>query len=222
MARKRKNAAGAGRPAKGDFTNLASVLSVRMPADMRAQLEASAAQRNKGKGWSLTQEMLHRLQRSFDRERDERRDPAVRALCYLLAELIEFVKATADTPEPNAWWSDPYAFRVIELAFAKFLAAEKPAGEVRAPAVGARGYAGLFIDADKATPEAMAPEPMAHAAANAVWSWKKRAEKEVELSDQEVIIAGGKRIFSSEQEDQHYGMAQASRALLRSKKGEQS
>jgi hypothetical protein len=131
MVRKPKRAPGAGRPPKGDFADLASVLSVRMPADMRAQLEASAAQRKNGKGWSLTQEMLHRLQLSFDRERDERRDPASRALCYLLAEVISAV--ARNNVEPGQWRADPFAFRAIKLAFTQIHDALEPKGKIRSP-----------------------------------------------------------------------------------------
>jgi len=131
MVRKPKRQSGAGRPSKGDFTKLASVLSVRMPADMRAKLETAAARRHNGEGWSLTQEMLHRLQRSFDRERDERRDPASRSLCYLLAEVVSAV--AGNTAEPGQWRFDPFAFRAIKLAFTQILEALEPKGEIRAP-----------------------------------------------------------------------------------------
>jgi hypothetical protein len=126
----RRRAAGGGRKPRGEFSRLASTLSIRMPADMRARLEASAARRQNGNGWVLTQEILHRLQRSFDREREEQRDPASRALCYLLAQVI----ATAATSvRPRDWRSDPFAFRAIKLAFAQILDALEPPGEIRAP-----------------------------------------------------------------------------------------
>jgi hypothetical protein len=127
MARKR--APGAGKKPRGEYAGLAATLSIRMPADMRAGLERSAAKRRQG-GWSLTQEILWRLQRSFDRERDERRDPASRALCYLLAEVISAV--APNTAGPN-WRSDPFAFRAIKLAFGQILDALEPKGEIRTP-----------------------------------------------------------------------------------------
>jgi hypothetical protein len=118
-----------------------------MPPDLREQLELSAAHRNGG-GWTLTQELLHRLQRSLDRERDEKRDPAARALCYLLAEIISFVAVTkppfgglvtnpldGDTkffPNSN-WRSDPFTFHAIRLAFDLILDALQPPGEMRPP-----------------------------------------------------------------------------------------
>jgi hypothetical protein len=101
-----------------------------MPADMKAQLTAAAALRRQGRGWSLTQELLFRLQRTFDRERDERRDPAARALCYLLAEVIATV---AFNVRPRHWRSDPFAFRTMRLAFNNILDALEPPGEIQAP-----------------------------------------------------------------------------------------
>jgi len=121
-------------------------LTVRMPDDLRKQLERSVARRKNGHGWTLTDELVHRLQRSFNRERDERRDPAARALCYLLAEVISFVNAERNDPTelvirdgnaefvPNSGWrSDPFYFRAIRLAFDLILNALQPPGEMRPP-----------------------------------------------------------------------------------------
>jgi hypothetical protein len=124
-----------------------------MPPDLRKQLESSAADRNGG-GWTLTQELLHRLQRSLDRERDEKRDPAARALCYLLAEIISFVavetghggelvtnRVTGDAkiiPNSN-WRSDPFTFHAVRLAFDLILDALQPAGEMQPPGNPNRG-----------------------------------------------------------------------------------
>jgi hypothetical protein len=95
---------------------------------MRKQLEASAARRPGG--WSLTQEILFRVKRSFDRERDERRDPASRALCYLLAEIIAVI---APNTVGDEWRSNPFAFRSVKLAFNKILDGLEPPGEIKLP-----------------------------------------------------------------------------------------
>jgi hypothetical protein len=125
----RKRAPGGGRKSAGEFSDLSDTLSIRMPADMRAQLVASAGRRPGG-GWSLTQELLHRVQRTFDRERDARRDPAARALCYLLAEVITSV---AFNVRPRDWRSDRFAFQTVRLAFNYLLDTLEPPGEIRAP-----------------------------------------------------------------------------------------
>jgi hypothetical protein len=128
MARKR--APGGGTKPRGEYAGLSTTLSLRMPADLRAQLERSAAKRRRGEGWSLTQEILRRLHRSLERERDERRDPPSRALCYLLAEVISAV--ASNTVGPN-WRSHPWSFRAIKQAFGQVLDALEPTGEIRAP-----------------------------------------------------------------------------------------
>jgi hypothetical protein len=97
---------------------------------MRKKLEASSAQ----KGRSLTQEMLSRLNRSFDRERDEQRDPALGALCYLLAKVVEIASDNAwVAPGSNKrdWIYDPFVFRATKLAFSKLLDMLEPKGEIR-------------------------------------------------------------------------------------------
>jgi hypothetical protein len=163
MAKKR--APGGGRKPKGEFSQLAATLSIRMPADMRAKLGASAARRRNGKGWVLTQEILYRLQHSFDRERDEQRDPASRALCYLLAQVIATVAANV---RPREWRSDPFAFRTMKLAFGQILDALEPKGEIRPPSrVEDKGdpFAGIDIWAVSGTGQFMiggsTPEEMA-------------------------------------------------------------
>src|SRR5262249_4352217 len=140
----RKRAVGGGR--KPSPLTPRAQLTVRMPEDLRKQLELSAARRKNGHGWTLTDELVHRLQRSFERERIENRDPAARALGYLLAEVISFVNSTRHDPTelvirdgdaefvPNSGWrSDPFYFRAIRLAFDLILDALQPTGEIRPP-----------------------------------------------------------------------------------------
>jgi len=130
MKQKRKRAPGGGRKPSGPFAKNDAQLTIRMPADMRKQLELAAARRLDGRGWKLTQEMLHRLQRSFDRERDEQRDPPNRALAYLLSEVVRLYVAVTGITQ---WRSDLFSFRTIKLAFASVLDALEPAGEMRPP-----------------------------------------------------------------------------------------
>jgi|HubBroStandDraft_3_1064219.scaffolds.fasta_scaffold406463_1 hypothetical protein len=122
MARKR--APGGGR--KPSPSTPRAQLTVRMPDDMRAQLGGAAQKR----GWTLTDELMWRLRNSFNRERDEKRDPPSRALCYLLAQTI----ATASyNVRDRDWRSDPFTFRTIKLAFDEIMDALAPRGEIRPP-----------------------------------------------------------------------------------------
>jgi hypothetical protein len=126
----RKRAAGGGRKPKGDFHKVSSSFSIRMPAEMRAELKAAAGKNDRAEG----QELLRRLQDSFHRDRDKSRDPASRALCYLLAELIELVSLNSfENPKKSEWRNNPFAFRVIKLAFTQILKSLEPKGEIQPP-----------------------------------------------------------------------------------------
>ena len=84
---KRKRKPGAGRKPSGPYANSSTQLTVRMPEDLRHQLEKSATK----KGWSLTQELLWRLNSSYKKQREResvRGHPVVRALGFLISELI--------------------------------------------------------------------------------------------------------------------------------------
>jgi hypothetical protein len=127
----RKRAPGAGRKPQGDFSELTSPLSVRMPGEMRRQLEAVAL----AKGRSVGQEVLRRIQETFRNDRDRARDPAMQALSFLIAQLAaEVAGFTDDKGQPAFdWRTNPFFFRAFKLAIAKVLDALEPAGEIRPP-----------------------------------------------------------------------------------------
>ena len=129
---KRQRAPGGGRRPKGEFSELTSPLSFRMPASMRKDLEA--ARRKSGR--STTQEMLTRLQYSFNEDRRKARDPALQAVCYLISEAAEGTANPAPARVKNLrplWRSNPFLFRAFKLAVAKLLDALEPAGEIKPP-----------------------------------------------------------------------------------------
>src|SRR5580704_12518093 len=121
MARKR--APGGGRKPKGEFSRLTSTLSIRMPADMRSRLEASAARHRNGDGWALTQEILHRLQQSFDHEWQT---PApTLALAYLVSRLADDCSVNTGNKK-YLWHKDSFAFEALEQALAMLLKVLRP------------------------------------------------------------------------------------------------
>jgi hypothetical protein len=123
---KQKRAKGGGRKPRGPFAHNTAQLTIRMPADMRTSLEAAAEKR----GWNITQELLWRLRRSLNKDwEDDRRFPAVRALCFLIAELAEQVGLAL----PSDWHRDPFQFRAFRLGVAELLEALEPAGAMRSP-----------------------------------------------------------------------------------------
>jgi hypothetical protein len=99
-----------------------------MPEDLRSRLEAAVAQRQKRKPkWNLTEEVMVRLSLSFSREREERRDPAVRALCYLISQIADISSCLAHV-RGRTWIDDAFMFRTFKLAVAKVLDALEPSG----------------------------------------------------------------------------------------------
>jgi hypothetical protein len=94
---------------------------------MRVQLEAAARKR----GWTITDELVRRLRNSFNRERDEARDPAARAFCFLFSELARRICVYRER-RPN-WHFDPWLFQTFKLAIPKLLDHFRPAGEMRLP-----------------------------------------------------------------------------------------
>jgi hypothetical protein len=126
MKPKRKRVPGGGRKPSGPFKQSAAQLTVRMPDDMRAQLDAAA----KKKGWSLSQELLWRLRVSFEKENyADHRDPATRALCFLIAETAQRVRLGI----PVQWHLNPFLFRAFKLGVAALLDALAPTGEAKSP-----------------------------------------------------------------------------------------
>jgi hypothetical protein len=194
-----------GRKAQGDFSQLASTLSVRMPDDMRAQLEAAAKQRHR----SLTQEMLSRLRRSFDRERDEKRDRASRGLCYLLAETIYMIEANAHAgAEPEGWRSDPFVFRTVRLTFDKVLGRLQPPGEIRRPDLAdtAIGGGSFVVGGDT-------PEQMSEIAADVMMMMLQGVLREFAKVAASPEGRAANMVIPSGQRDREYGMGQAAEDL---------
>jgi hypothetical protein len=106
-----------------------------MPDDLRARLETAVAQRLERKPslkWNLTEEVLARLGWSFRKEREERRDPTVRALCYLVSQLADVSSSFAHV-RGQTWVDDPFMFRTFKLAVAKVLDALEPSGQAKSP-----------------------------------------------------------------------------------------
>jgi hypothetical protein len=128
---KRKRAPGGGRKPTGPFAKNAAQLTIRMPTDMRAELEAAAEQ----SGWKLTQEVLTRLRRSLlDEQQRERADPGLRALTHLVSEVGKRVGRKPGSPNAvPEWHRNPFLFAAFKVAVGKVLDALVPAGEIGPP-----------------------------------------------------------------------------------------
>jgi hypothetical protein len=121
----RKRAPGGGRKPKGVFSGLTSPLSIRMPPEMRKELESAA----KKKGWSLTQELLWRLRVSLNKGQEARGDPATRAICHLISIMEEKIHKRI----PLEWRRNPFLFRAFKIGVANLLDELEPTGEIQSP-----------------------------------------------------------------------------------------
>jgi hypothetical protein len=92
-----------------------------MPATMREELRKAAQKRDRSEG----QELLARLQGSFDRDRKSSRDIKLQALCFLIAETAERIGRN--------WRSNPFYFEAFKLTVAKLLDALRPPGKIGFP-----------------------------------------------------------------------------------------
>jgi hypothetical protein len=102
-----------------------SQLTVRITDDLRAELEAAARRRNR----NLTDELIGRIRLSFAREHEQKRDPATRALLFLISQLAEQVHMNS----PIEWHQNPFMFRAFKLAVARLLDALEPSGKIQTP-----------------------------------------------------------------------------------------
>lgn len=130
MARKR--APGGGRKPIG--SSAARPLTIRIDDDLRGELAAAAsnrAKRNKRKsGWSLSQEILYRLRNSLNLDRESSRSPAIRAICFLIADMAA---RELYTDRWQSWHRDPFAFAAFKAAVAELLDDLAPPGDVQPP-----------------------------------------------------------------------------------------
>lgn len=138
MVRKRKRAPGGGR--KPD-PNKKVLFTIRLEPHLLAELKAHAQTWQGGKGnvSAFTESLINKGLR----ERvEERRDPALRGLLYLIGQLAESMSGGYFMPKEyrpqfiSQWRTDPFRFRAFKLAVRKLLdALEEPPGELNPPPV---------------------------------------------------------------------------------------
>ena len=124
----KKRAPGAGRKPKGEFSQLTSLFAVRMPQDLRKQIEQAADESHR----SVSQEVIKRLNDSFDTGRNKGRDQTTRAICFLISEIASRLGKAA---LPDGWHSNPFVFRAFKIAVTQLLDALEPSGEMRSPPI---------------------------------------------------------------------------------------
>jgi hypothetical protein len=177
-----------------------------MPADIRAQLESARKARSErlGRKISLGQEMLNRLQGSFNRERDEKRDRVTHAFYFLFSTAQRQIGVDKT---PN-WHRDPKLFRATKLAIGKLLDHFEQAGKMK---LSAREAQSAEAAADTAVQTVLAhfyynSSPLNEALLGV---WTKIEEM--------ITDPSAKRDFR-EWRDTHYGMEQVWQALGRERR----
>jgi hypothetical protein len=124
MAKKR--APGGGRKKKSTAERKSEWLQFRTTTETRALLESDAEK----SGRSLSEEIAARIKR-----REPDRDPAMKALCFLIAEAAYALSGSYDpdgTPTLG-WRSTPFMFEAFKLTVIQLLDALRPPGEITPP-----------------------------------------------------------------------------------------
>jgi hypothetical protein len=187
-----------------------SQLTIRMPDELRTELEAAARKR----GHNLTDELLWRLRLSFAKEREQRRDPAMRALTFLIGQMAAFIPLSF----VREWHKNPFMFEALKLGTAKVLDAIAPPGEIESPYKDMPKASGKSADAVNRARQDIAnrcrtPEDAAQVAADFVLTqlfnpWRAESLSEIRALADESFPGLGDDI-----EREHYGMLAALRDL---------
>ena len=226
MSKSTPRAPGGGRKPLGEFARLGRPISVRMPEEMRKDLERAAAE----SGRSVTQELLRRVQNSFYRDRERERDPALYALLFMIGQLAEHIAQTADlrglipakhrAALGSRWRTDRFLFKAFKFAVPYLLnQLDEPSGKLESPVTpnDIKRQSDSFAEdhnpklARLAKKQIKSPEAYGEIEIINLWSRANRPDDVNELTLQQIkeelpqIASAWKR--------EMYGLAQARRAL---------
>ena len=136
----RKRAPGGGRKPARPISGKLSNFSTRITAETRRALEAAA----KETGQSISQVAERLIKGGLAEMRAANRDPAMRALCFLIAQLADHIvgpkaiEGETEYPVYN-WRADPFFYRAFKIAVGQLLDALEPPGPIKAYEVTASG-----------------------------------------------------------------------------------
>jgi hypothetical protein len=159
----RKRAPGGGRKPAGPISGKLSNFSTRITNETRQALEAMA----KELGQSISQVAERLIKAGLAEKRAGNREPAMRALCFLIAQLADHIvgpKAVIPGKRDFAfydWRSDPFFYRAFKIAVGQLLDALEPPGPIKAYEITTKNEADLdpsmkrYLETFK-TPEARA------------------------------------------------------------------
>lgn len=114
-----------GPPPKGEYSGKSKVLSTRIRPDTRAALEAAKKESRR----SLSQEIEHRLQRTF--VEDDKIEAALggRQNFAIMRLITNVMQSTRNVGKKADWRTDPYAFDQMLKAVNAVLLALRPPGD---------------------------------------------------------------------------------------------
>jgi hypothetical protein len=119
-----------GRRPQGNYKGKAKVLSTRITTELREAIEASAD----AKGHSLSQEIEHRLRRSFDEDQNIIERFGNRRNYAVLRLISSYMDAMHNPTNLEAsWLDDPYVFAQLAKAIIVMLDQLRPPGDPTPP-----------------------------------------------------------------------------------------
>jgi hypothetical protein len=198
-----------------------------MPDDLRTELEAAAQRRRH----TLTDELMARLRLSLAREREQERDPAIRALNFVIAQLAERVSGGTYMVDKEArsgflkeWRTDPFKFRAFKFAVGRLLDELQPPGEIsplpEAAIKDAAKHFGVTPEFERVVVETYkTPEAYGAFEFGALWAQLKRAAP---ITEQEKELLRRYPTFGEFIEREFYGFEKARHDLELMKQGGES
>jgi hypothetical protein len=223
---KRKRAAGGGRKPKGEFSQLTSSLTIRIPEDMRKQLESEAAAR----GQSVAQVLLWHLRQSFNLRHDRERDPALQGLLFMIGQLAERIGGgrysggryilDADyrphlSENKREWRTDLFKFRAFKFAVGQLLdTLKEPPGKIRPMTKQQAKEADIFNGGPEFIKEMVelfkSPESLGAFEFKRMWM---KVTRDDPLSEEILEVMRKDPIYARVAEREYYGFQRARKAL---------
>jgi hypothetical protein len=114
-----------GRTPKGEFAGKLANFSTRIQPETRKALDAEA----EATGLSISQLAEKLLRDGLKERRAAEKDPAMRALCFLIAQLARHVVGPTDA----SWRSSPFFYEAFKFAVVQLLDALDPPGTYGEP-----------------------------------------------------------------------------------------
>jgi hypothetical protein len=200
---KRRPARGRGLKPRSDISRKTATFSTRITAQTRAALEAES----RAGGQSISQVAERALRLGLEAERDRRRDNAMYALCYLIAETGRVVGGFCgpDGRPKFDWRTNQFMFRAFKLAVGHLLdALESESGRDQSSE---QFNQIAFRDLPPTVLESYSsPEARARDAATIIWQSLQTADP---VTQQEADCASQTGPYGAIVELRRYGMSHA-------------